>query len=567
MNHGNARARRGVLALALATVGLLSTQAFAQNADTILRNGRIHTVDKAFSAVQAVAIKDGHFVAVGDDASVMKEAGAQTQVIDLGGRTVVPGLIDSHLHQSFAATNLPAVQLLDARSIAEVQKLIGERAKQTPPGEWVVASSGWHESLLKEGRLPTRYELDEVAPNNPVLIPRGGHVVTINTKALELAGVTKDTKNPPGGVIVRDPANGEATGVLLEAAAYFARRVGPKPPATERFTELMKQQMKVLHSLGIVSVLEPGIGEANIALYEQLRASGDLTVRTHMLYRAMMPDEVRKGLAFKGFKNDDMLRFDGFKFPLDGGIEGARLYEPYRIVPGEQPYKDYRGVLLLPPGGEDEWVEALKLVADAGLQAQTHAVGDETIDVIVRAYGRAASKKQIGDLRWTIMHIFLPTDAALAKIADMGILTTAQDHPVLLGHNQRRWWGDERAAYAIPIRKLLDAKIMVGGGSDGPVVPFDPFQSMWWMVTRMTLNGYALGPEQAITIREALTLYTINNAIVLGVEKDRGSIEKGKLADLVVLSQDLLSVPKDRIRDTRAMMTMVGGRIVFREGM
>jgi predicted amidohydrolase YtcJ len=165
------------------------------------------------------------------------------------------------------------------------------------------------------------------------------------------------------------------------------------------------------------------------------------------------------------------------------------------------------------------------------------------------------------------MHIFLPTDAALAKIADMGILTTAQDHPVLLGHNQRRWWGDERAAYAIPIRNLLDAKIMVGGGSDGQVVPFDPFQSMWWMVTRMTLNGYALGPEQAITAREALTLYTINNAIVLGVEKDRGSIEKGKLADLVVLSQDLLSVPKDQIRDTKAMMTMVGGKIVFREGM
>jgi predicted amidohydrolase YtcJ len=191
MNPLNSRARRAVLALAAA--GLLSTQALAENADTILRNGKIYTVDKSFSAVQAVAIKAGRFVAVGDDASVMKEAGAQTQVIDLGGRTVVPGLIDSHLHQSFAATNLPAVQLLDARSIADVQKLIGERAKQTPPGEWVVASSGWHESLLKEGRLPTRYELDEVAPNNPVLIPRGGHVVTINTKALELAGVTKDS--------------------------------------------------------------------------------------------------------------------------------------------------------------------------------------------------------------------------------------------------------------------------------------------------------------------------------------------------------------------------------------
>ena len=559
-------ARTSLRAGLVAGLCLAAGAATAQTADTILRNANIFTVDRNFSVARAVAIRDGRFVAVGDEASVMKQAGPQTQVIDLGGRTIVPGLIDSHLHQSFAATNLPAVQLLGARSIADVQRLIGERAKQTPAGEWVVASSGWHESLLKEGRLPTRYELDVVSPDHPVLIPRGGHVVATNTKALERAGVTKETKNPPGGVIVRDPANGEATGVLLEAAAYFVRRVGPKPPPPERFAELLKQQMKLLNSLGIVSVVEPGIGEPNIALYERLRASGDLTVRTHILYRAITPDEVRKGLAFKSFRNDDMLRFDGFKFPLDGGIEGARLREPYRIVPGEQPDKDYRGVLLLPPGGEDEWVEALKLVAENGLQAQTHAVGDETIDVIVRAYERAAGAKKIRDLRWSIMHIFLPTDAAIAKMSELGIMATAQDHPVLLGHNQRRWWGDERAAYAIPIRKLLDAKIMVGGGSDGPVVPFDPFQSMWWMTTRMTLNGYALGPEQAITAREALTLYTINNAIVLGVEKDRGSIEAGKLADLVAVSKDLLNIPPAELRDTRALMTMIGGKIVWREG-
>ena len=172
----------------------------------------------------------------------------------------------------------------------------------------------------------------------------------------------------------------------------------------------------------------------------------------------------------------------------------------------------------------------------------------------------------IRDLHWTVMHIFLPTDAALKTMADIGIMATVQDHAVLLGHNQRRWWGDERAAYAIPIRKIIDADIMVGGGSDGPVVPFDPFQSMWWMTTRQTLNGYALGPEQAITPREALTLYTINNAIIMGVEKDRGSIEPGKLADLVVLSKDILNIPRDEIRDTRAMMTLLGGKVVHRAG-
>ncbi|MBN9083478.1 MAG: amidohydrolase [Rhizobiales bacterium] len=550
----------GVCALALTAFS-----AQAQNADTILRNGKIYTVDKDFRTAQAVAIRDGRISAVGDDATVMKEAGPTTQVIDLAGRTVIPGLTDTHLHQSFAATNLPAVQLIEARSVADVQKRIAERAAQTPAGQWIVASSGWHESLLAEGRLPTRYELDKAAPDNPVIIPRGGHVVTVNSKALELAGITKETKNPAGGVIVRDPASGEATGVLLESAAYFARKMQPPPPPPERFLELLKAQMQQLNALGIVGVVEPGIDERIAGLYQRMRQSGDMTVRTDLLYRATSLEQVQKGLAMREMKNDDMLRFVGFKFLLDGGVEGARLREPYQIVPGEQPDKDYRGLLLLPPGGEDEWAKALQLIAEAGLQTQTHAVGDETIDVVVRNYEKVNASMSIRDLRWTVMHIFLPSDAALKTMSNLGIMATVQDHAVLLGHNQRRWWGDARAAYAIPIRKILDAKIMTGGGSDGPVVPFDPFQSMWWMTTRQTLNGYALGPEQAITPREALTLYTINNAIVMGVEKDRGSIETGKLADIVVLSKDILTIPPAEIRDAKALMTLLGGKVVHRK--
>ena len=165
------------------------------------------------------------------------------------------------------------------------------------------------------------------------------------------------------------------------------------------------------------------------------------------------------------------------------------------------------------------------------------------------------------------MHLFLPTPGAIRQMAEMGIMATMQDHAVLLGHNQRRWWGDERAAYAIPIRTVMDAGVHVGGGTDGPVVPVDPFLSMWWMTTRQTLNGYALGPEQAITAAEALRLYTINNAVTMGTEAERGSIEVGKLADLAVLSQDVLAVPAMQIRDTKALLTMVGGRVVHRQGM
>jgi predicted amidohydrolase YtcJ len=165
------------------------------------------------------------------------------------------------------------------------------------------------------------------------------------------------------------------------------------------------------------------------------------------------------------------------------------------------------------------------------------------------------------------MHIFLPSDQALAGMKEIGIAATAQNHPVLLGHNQRRWWGDERAAYAIPIRKMMAAGVLVGGGTDGPVVPVDPFLSMWWMTTRGTLNGYRLGPEHSIEARDALRLYTVENARIMGVERDRGSVEVGKLADLAVLSQDILSVPAEDIRNTRALLTLVGGREVFRQGM
>jgi predicted amidohydrolase YtcJ len=545
---------------------LLATPALAQPADLVLRGGRVITVDKDWRVAQAVAIRDGRFLAVGDDAAIAAHVGPNTQIVELGGRTVVPGLIDSHLHQLFAALNGPAVQLLGAKTVADVQAAIGERVVRTPPGRWVMASSGWHESILNEGRMPTRFELDKVSPDNPVFIPRGGHVVTVNSKALELAGITKDTPNPDGGVIVRDEATGEATGVLLENATYLVRKILPPPPSN--MAELLKIAMRDLNSYGITGVIEPGVNEQQMALYRAVHDAGEMTVRTDVLYRALRRNEVEKGIAaIKAQKNDDMLRFVGIKFLLDGGVEGGRMSWPYRIVPGEQTDAAYRGLLLLPPGGEEEYVEALKLIADAGLQAQTHAVGDETIDVIVRSYARVNAEKPIRDLRWTIMHLFHPSDAAIAKMAEIGIIATMQDHPVLLGHNQRRWWGDAHAAYAIPIRKVIDAGVLVGGGTDGPVVPVDPYLSMWWMTTRQVMKGYVLGKEHAITAKEALTLYTVNNARVMGVEKERGSIEPGKLADLAVLSQDILSVPPDAIRDTKALLTVVGGKVVYRNGL
>lgn len=550
----------------LLTLLALAPPALAQPADTLLRNGHIHTMDSGETTTTAVAIRDGRFVATGAAAEAL--AGPATQVIDLGGRTAIPGLIDSHVHQHQWGMNLPAVQLLGARSIADIVARIGERARATPPGDWVIASSLWHESILAEGRLPTRWELDSVAPNNPVFIPRGGHVVAVNSLALARAGVTRDTPQPAGGVIVKRE-DGEPTGVLLIAGAtVLARRVLPPPPPVAEQTRLVTQAMRDLNALGVTAVVEPGITDEVAGIYRALRDQGAMTVRTWLLWRAATGEQIRRGIAAQqGWPQHPMLRTGGIKWLLDGGVEGGRMNDPYRIVPGEQTNPNYRGILLLPAGGEPELLEGLRAIHRAGLQIQTHAVGDYTIDLITRLYGQVDRELgPIRPLRWTVMHIFLPTPTALSEMARLGVMATAQNHPVLLGHNQRRWWGDERAAYSIPIRRIIDAGVHVGGGTDAPVVPGDPFQSMWWMTTRGTLAGYRLGPEHAITPREALRLYTRNNAVLLGAEAELGSIEPGKLADLVVLSQDVLAVDPERLRETRALMTLVGGRVVHRQG-
>ncbi len=554
-------------AILVAAALALAGSALAQPADLVLRNGRIHTVDAAGTTTQAVAIRGGRFVALGAEAEAM--AGTAAQVLDLGGRAAIPGLIDSHLHQHTHAMNAPLVQLIDARSIADVVRLIGERVRQTPPGQWVMASSGWHESLLAEGRLPTRWELDAVSPDHPVFIPRGGHVVAVNSAGLARAGITRDTPQPQGGVIVRRE-DGEATGVLLIAGATsIARRALPPPPPPEVQARMLAEGMRDLNRYGLTAVVEPGIDDAVAGLYRRLRDGGEATVRTWLLWRAGNREGIARGLAAQqGFPEDAMLRVAGIKVPLDGGVEGGRMREPYRIVPGEQTNPDYRGILLLPAGGREELLEGLKLAARAGRPVQTHAVGDETIDLITELYAQV--DREVGPirpLRWAVMHIFLPSPEAIRRMASLGIMATAQNHPLLLGHNQRRWWGEERAAYAIPIRSLLDGGVHVGGGTDGPVLPVSPFLSMWWMTTRGTLNGDRLGPAQAITAREALRLYTRDNAVLMGAEAELGSIEPGKLADLVVLSQDILAVEPDRIRDTRAVLTLLGGRVVHRDGL
>ncbi|MRX50434.1 amidohydrolase family protein [Paracoccus sp. S-4012] len=530
--------------------------------DLILHNGHIVTVDADFSTAEAVAIADGKFLMVGSDAEVLATAGAETRKIDLGGKTVIPGLFDSHLHLHYVAMQADRVPLIDCRSIADVQAAIAERTKATPKGEWIICQMGWHESLLNENRLPTRDELDEAAPDHPVFVPRGGHVGSGNSLALKAAGISEDTADPPGGLIVREIGSQRPTGVVLESAAYMLRNALPPPPAFETEKAMLRDAMQLLNSYGIVAAMDPGLNPHQIELYDSLRQDGEVTVRTDLMYRAYNLEDTKRAVALTDFHDDDLLRYVGVKFMLDGGVEGALHYEPYQIVPGEQNDPEYRGLSLLPAGGEPEFIEALKLVARAGMQAQTHGVGDACIDTIVRCYLAAAEDTPIRDLNWVVMHLHNPTEEVFGKIRDGGILVTAQNQSALLGANKVKWWGRPRAEWSTPIRRMLDEGLLVGGGTDAPILPIDPFICMWWMVTRKTLQGDCLGPNQAITIREALELYTVNNARIMGVEDRRGAIEPGKLADLVVLNQNLLEVTGDAIRDTQALMTVLGGKIV-----
>jgi hypothetical protein len=531
--------------------------------DTIYHNGRIYTVDGTFSVVQAASVRARRFETVGTDAEVLATAGENTQLVDLGGRAVVPGLFDSHLHLFTTGMEAPRVPLIDCRSIADVQAAIAARAKGTPKGDWIIGRMGWHESLLRENRMPTRDELDAAAPDNPVFVPRGGHVGSANSAALALAGIDENTPDPAGGLIVRELDGPRPTGLLLETASYMLRAALPPvpPPATEK--ALLRDAMALLNSYGIVATMDPGLNEHQIEIYEDLRRENALTVRTDLMFRANNLPDTERGVAYAGFHDDDMLRFVGIKFMLDGGVEGALHYEPYQIVPGEQNDPEYRGLSLLPPGGEAEYVECLKLAARAGLQVQTHGVGDDCIDTIIRSYIAASEDVPTRDLRWVLMHMHNPTQEVFARIRQAGILVTVQNQSVLLGANKVKWWGRPRAEWSTPIRRMIDEGLLVGGGTDGPIVPIDPFICMWWMVTRKTLQGDCLGPDQGITVREALELYTINNARIMGVEADRGSIEAGKLADLALLSRDFVSGAPDEIRATQTLLTVLGGEVVY----
>jgi predicted amidohydrolase YtcJ len=529
---------------------------------TIYINGDIHTLGGS-GRVSALAITQGRVSAVGPTAEIDRLAGPSTRRIDLQGRTAIPALNDSHIHLTHIASELPNVQLLECRSIAEVLVAIAERTATTPPGQWVLSSSLWHEGLLAERRPPNRFELDTVSPNHPVYLARGGHVGVANSAALALAGIDQSTPDPRSGVIART-SDGEPTGLLLEHAKRLITDLLPPPdPDLQRHNTI--EMMKLLNARGVTTITDPGLDDTAMARYRSIDESGEATLRSFLLFRFWNLADVERVITeYADFnKTGHLVRFLGMKYAIDGGIEGAYLHEPYCVVPGEQEREDYRGVLRLPPGGMDEMKACLEAGAKAGLHYQLHAVGDATIDVLNDLCADVASRYPLEPMRWSLCHDMLASPEQLRRQFELGLNLTVQVHPVLVSSNMMRWWGPERSERSTPIASARQAGLILGGGTDAPAAPIDPWAALRYMVDRETLAGFTLGLNERISFDDALRMMTAGSAYSQFAEHELGTLEPGMLADMAVLRGSLDDLDPAQISEVQVDATILEGTCVY----
>jgi len=543
----------GLLAAAIASL-TLSAQAPAPP-DTILVNAHVVTVDAGFSIAQAVAIRDGRFTAVGTDAAIRKLAGAATRVIDLHGQTVIPGLADGHLHDAGGG---PGVDLSRARSIGDVLAAIAARAKASRPGDVIVTNSDWHEAQLQEHRLPYRRDLDTAAPENPVVVVRGGHEYILNSAALRKWNVTKDTPQPAGGRITRAD-DGELNGELIDRAKALVQ-LPPAPPLT---ADALAEQHRKLNAAGLTSIRYPGAPPEQYRLLEDLKRRGALTIRVSQLLRfgADSASAMRDAVTAAGLRPDDgdeWVRIGGMKLGVDGGFEGGWMRQPYEEPWGE--HGTFRGVNTMRQAAFTDVVRELNRL---GWRVATHAVGDAAIDEVLAGYEAANADRSIVGKRWTVEHGFIPQSDQFPRMKALGLVISAQDHLYLAGPSLVKYWGATRAGWTTPVREYLQRGFVVAGGTDSPVVPYPPLWVLYHFITRDTISGGVLGADQKISRADALRIATINNAYLTFEERLKGSIEAGKLADLVVLPEDILTCPAKDIERMRVTMTMVGGRVVY----
>jgi predicted amidohydrolase YtcJ len=553
--------RNGVLILSLTLAANVFGRALAQSSapELVLYNGRIVTVNPAFAVAEAVAVSRGRFVAVGTNAEIRRLADGSTRQIDLASRTVLPGLADNHLHDAGGG---PGVDLSGARSIDDVLKSVAARTEQTPPGDVIVSNSDWHEAQLKEQRLPLRRDLDRAAPRHPVVIVRGGHEYILNSRALDKWHITTATPEPAGGRITRD-SDGELNGELVDRAKNLVT-LPPSPALTldERVAAEVAQHEKLL-AAGLTSIRIPGTSIEQYRTLQEVRRRGLLKMRVNVLLR---PDRELDAAGVRAWleasrirpdEGDEWLRIGGIKLGLDGGFEGGLMREPYAEPWGER--GTFFGLQTMPA---ERYTAIVRELNRLGWRVATHAVGDAAMDLALAAYEAADADRAISGRRWSIEHGFIPQPDQLPRMKKLGLELSVQDHLYLAGPSLVKYWGQKRAFWTTPVKYYLDAGLPTSAGTDSPVVPFNPFWVIYHFVSRDTITGGVMGADQRVSRQDAIRMSTIAVAHLTFEERDKGSIEPGKLADLIVLDRDILAGPDKEIERARAVMTIVGGRIV-----
>ena len=535
------------------------------SSDTILYNGKIHTMRSKSDIVEAIAIKGDKVISTGSNKDVQSLSDSETIKIDLGGRLVLPGLIDTHTHLETIAEGMINVNLKGARSIDEVLKTIEENVPDEP-NKWVV-SSFWHPfAQLREKRLPTRFEIDKVCPNNPVLLLTVGHIAIANSRALEVAGIDKSSPDPDGGKIGRDPLTGNLNGVLQESAIRLIQRL-ISPHNENDLEEKYIEVMGAYNELGITSIVTGATTPQDLKIWKKLHSKSRMNLRINL---AFLPSGEEVPLAseeeFHSILNelklsvpldDRFLSLGYIKFVLDGGmtLKTAALSESYPDDQGNY------GILTM---NQKRLNALVSLCNRSGFRVGIHAVGDRAIDAVLESYEEANKENSIGGKRFILIHGFLIRPDQISRVSQMGILLATQN--VFMYEKAEvtaRFLGEVRSNFAIPTRSIINGGVVVTGGSDADVNSFNPFSGIYQAVTRKSREGKVFGPEEKIGRWEALCMYTKWAALQTFEEGLKGVLEPGKFADLIVTSSDIFTCPEEEIKETQVIVTILGGKIVY----
>ena len=563
-----------------ALAGNIIAPAFAARPDLILHHGKIVTVDQKFSIAEAIAIQGERILQVGSDAEVLKLKGEQTQVLDLGGNMVLPGLIDSHVHPGAAMTEFDH-PLPDMESIQDVLDYIRSRADVVKEGEWIHLSQVFI-TRLREQRYPTRDELDRVAPKHPVLFSTGPDA-SLNSLALKLSGIDRNFQITDGGPgFIEKDAQGDPTGILRSCTRYVKSTESGRRPSEQDYYQRTLQLFRDYNSVGFTTVADRSANLSSIERYRQMRDRGDLTVRMAVSQnigtigsleqiQASIRDIAKNPLC----QGDSRLRIIGIKAFLDGGMLTGSAYmrQPWGVS-AIYSIKDpeYRGVLFIP---KERLLPIVRTTVESGLQFTAHSVGDGAVHTLLDVYEELTREGlPVRKTRGCITHSNFMSREAVEQAARLGVVVDIQ--PAWLYLDARtlvKQFGYDRLRYFQPLRSIFEAGGIAGGGSDHmqkigslrSINPYNPFLAMWVAVTRKSkwYEGQ-LHPEEALTREQAIRFYTANNAYLLFKENQVGSLEAGKLADLIVLNSDLLTCPPDAIKDTQVVRTYLSGKLVFK---